>query len=65
MATAAAALPPGPKPIIPLANLVSLRRNPIRFLTRITERSTAKSSISSLARNRSFCLAIRTIFAMC
>ena len=31
-------LPPGPRPIIDLINLINLRRNPIRFLTRLTER---------------------------
>jgi cytochrome P450 len=30
-------LPPGPKPFIPIANLVNLRRNPIQFLTKVVE----------------------------
>jgi cytochrome P450 len=37
MSTATAMLPPGPKPFIPLANLVGIRRNPIQFLTKIAE----------------------------
>jgi cytochrome P450 len=38
MARAAAAiLPPGPKPIIPVYNLFILRRDPIRFLTDLAE----------------------------
>lgn len=35
--SASAQLPPGPRPLFPLINLVNLRRNPIRFLTRVTE----------------------------
>lgn len=30
-------LPPGPRPLFPAINFVNLRRNPIRFLTRLTE----------------------------
>ncbi|HMV50353.1 MAG TPA: cytochrome P450 [Blastocatellia bacterium] len=38
MATAATAiLPPGPKQLMPLGNLVSLRRNPIQFLTKVAK----------------------------
>lgn len=32
-----AVLPPGPKPLIPAINLIRLRRNPIKFLTQLTE----------------------------
>lgn len=34
---AASILPPGPKPVIPAVNLFALRRDPIKFLTRLTE----------------------------
>ncbi len=36
-APANAVLPPGPKPLIPLINFIKLRRNPIKFLTRLNE----------------------------
>lgn len=38
MATATAVLPPGPKPFLPGANIIGIRRNPIQFLTRIAEK---------------------------
>jgi cytochrome P450 len=39
MATAATSvLPPGPRPVIPIVNLLALRRDPIKFLTNLTER---------------------------
>src|SRR5262247_2895544 len=39
MATAAPfVLPPGPKPVVPGVNLFAIRRDPIRFLTNLTNR---------------------------